>query len=289
MIESPKPFIVGVGRSGTTLLRLMLDAHSDMAIPPETHFIPRLNLQCGREEFFSVVTSEVTWGDFHIDRAVFKNALNNITPFSVTEGLRCFYRLYALKSGKKYVGDKTPIYSLSMTSIQLMLPEARFIHLIRDGRDVALSHRGLWFGPGDDINAAAEFWSSRINNARQQAPLLKHYLEIKFEQLILNTVDVLINICEFLEMPFSETMLTYHVHAHKRLEEFEDHYHAEKKVQIKREDLIALFKLTKRSPDASRVFCWKNQMNEADQLSYEKIAGELLKDLGYETRFTGCL
>ncbi len=38
----PVPFIVGVGRSGTTMLRLMLDAHPDLAIPPETHFVPEL-------------------------------------------------------------------------------------------------------------------------------------------------------------------------------------------------------------------------------------------------------
>ncbi|OGP64958.1 MAG: hypothetical protein A2169_07330, partial [Deltaproteobacteria bacterium RBG_13_47_9] len=274
------------GRSGTTLLRLMLDAHPDIAIPPETHFVSRLNLQYGREGFFSVVTSEATWEDFHIDQAAFKNVLNELNPFSVTEGLRCFYRLYADKYGKKYVGDKTPIYSLSMTSIQIMLPEARFIHVIRDGRDVALSQRGLWFGPGDDINAAAEFWSSRIQNARQQAPLLKHYLEILFEQLILNPVVVLTNICDFLEIPFSEKMLTYHISAAQRLDELRDRYHSDGSVRVKREDLKSLFKLTKHSPDATRIFCWKNQMSDADQLSYEKIAGQLLTDLGYETRFT---
>lgn len=288
MIEFPKPFIVGVSRSGTTLLRLMLDAHPDIAIPPETHFISRLNLQCGREEFFSVVTSEATWGDFHIDPAMFKNALNALNPFSVTVGLRCFYRLYANKYGKKYVGDKTPLYSLSMASIQPLLPEARFIHVIRDGRDVALSLRGLWFGPGDNIEAAAEFWSSRIQLARQQAPLLKHYLEIRFEQLVLHPVDVLKKICEFLEIPFSEKMLTYHTNADRRLDELCDRYHPDGSVRVKREDLVSLFKLTKNEPDAGRIFCWKNRMSEAEQLSFERIAGKLLIDLGYETHFTEC-
>jgi hypothetical protein len=173
-----------------------------------------------------------------------------------------------------------------MDSIQCALPEARCIHVIRDGRDVALSQRGLWFGPGDNAEAAAEFWLSRIQLARRQAPLLEHYLEIRFEQLIHNPIDALVNICEFLEIPFSEKMLTYYVNAQKRLDEFEDHYYADRSLLIKREALLSLFKLAKNSPDSSRVFCWKKEMSEADQRSYERIAGQLLKDLGYETCFT---
>ena len=285
----PKPFIVGVSRSGTTLLRLMMDAHPDLAIPPETHFIPSLNAQVGMKDFFSIVTLAATWGDFHINKDVFKNALNELNPFSVTEGLRSFYRLYGDKHGKKYVGDKTPPYILSMESIQCILPEARFIHVIRDGRDVALSQRGLWFGPGDNIETAAEFWSSRIQLARQQAPLLKHYLEVRFEQLVLNPADVLTHICKFLEIPFSEKMLTYYVDSDRRLNELSDRYNSDGSVRVKKEDLLSLFKLTKQSPDPSRVFSWKNLMTDAEQISFEKIAGKLLTALGYETRFTGCL
>ncbi len=289
MSDLPKPFIVGVGRSGTTLLRLMLDAHPDITIPPETQFIRQLTSKCGLEEFFSVVTSEDTWCDFHIDRIAFKNALTQLKSFSVTEGLRLFYRFYADKHRKKIVGDKTPYYILNMTDIQFLLPEARFIHLIRDGRDVALSYRGLWFGPGDNIEAAAEFWSSRIQLARQQAPLLKHYLEVRFEQLILNPADVLMQICKFLEIPFSEKMLTYYMNADRRLDELSDRYHSDGSIRVKREDKISLFKLTKQNPDASRILRWKYFMTEAEQISYEKIAGKLLAVLGYETRFTECL
>ncbi len=286
MMELPMPFIVGAGRSGTTLLRLMLDAHPDLAIPPETHFIPSLDAQMELEGFFSIVTSATTWADFHIDKDVFKNALHELNPFSVTEGLRSFYRLYGNKHGKKYVGDKTPVYSLNMTSIQNILPEARFIHLIRDGRDVALSHRGLWFGPGDNIEDAAEYWVSRVQLARQQVPLLKHYLEVGFEQLIFNPDNVLMQICNFLEMPFSDKMLTYHMNADRRLDELSDRYHTDGSVRVKKEDLVSLFELTKQSPDPSRVFSWKNLMTDAEQVSFEKIAGKLLADLGYETRFT---
>ena len=73
-----------------------------------------------------------------------------LQPFSADAGLRAFYAPYAERFSKKIVGDKTPLYILHMSRIQRCLPEARFIHLIRDGRDVALSYRGLWFGPGNE-------------------------------------------------------------------------------------------------------------------------------------------
>ena len=70
----PVPFIVGVTRSGTTLLRLMLDAHPDLAIPPETHFVPSLikatrkrGVTC--EEAHGIVTGHRQWGDFNLDSA----------------------------------------------------------------------------------------------------------------------------------------------------------------------------------------------------------------------------
>jgi hypothetical protein len=86
----------------------MLDAHPLMAIPPETHFIPSLDTGVDLDGFFSIITSATTWADFHIDKDVFNNALNELNHFSVTEGLRCFYRLYGDKYGEKYVGDKIP-------------------------------------------------------------------------------------------------------------------------------------------------------------------------------------
>jgi hypothetical protein len=153
---SAVPFVVGVGRCGTTLLRLMLDAHPNIAIPPETHFIPALAdpgvNESSCEEFFRIVTSSPRWADFHLDKALFRSALEKLNPFSQSDGLRCFYSMYADRFGKRCWGDKTPSYSLHMTLIQSLMPEARFIHLIRDGRDVALSYRGLWFGPGNSGN-----------------------------------------------------------------------------------------------------------------------------------------
>ena len=151
----PAPFIVGVGRSGTTLLRLMLDAHPDLAIPTETHFIPAL-LQVvettgDREAALRLLAGAATWPNLGVEIAAVAEAFSRLDPFTPGGAARAVFGLYAEAQGKPRWGDKTPPYRASMSEIARALPEARFIHIIRDGRDVALSYRGLWFGPGDDI------------------------------------------------------------------------------------------------------------------------------------------
>ena len=102
---TPAPFIVGVGRSGTTLLRLMLDAHPDLAIPPETRFIPLAAQSCATatdpaKSLVETPTSRVHWPDFHVDGAVLAERLAAIEPFSLSAALHTFHVLYAERFGK---------------------------------------------------------------------------------------------------------------------------------------------------------------------------------------------
>src|SRR4029434_6926754 len=136
------PFIVGVPRSGTTLLRIMLDAHPQLAIPPETGFLSRLvrlpwlwAAGLGRRRLLTIITRAESWPDFHLDAHALAEALDAVKPFTLADGLRAFYRLYAARFNKSLWGDKTPLYGRHAYSIARLLPEARFIHLIRDGRD----------------------------------------------------------------------------------------------------------------------------------------------------------
>src|SRR5689334_4978208 len=137
------PFIVGLSRSGTTLLRLMLDAHPELAIPPETHFIPEGAKACQepgapRAASLKGFPSTSTWSDFHLAADMLEARIASIEPFDLSDALRAFYGLYAERFGKRRWGDKTNhLWNLKL--IQSLLPEARFIHIVRDGRDVALS------------------------------------------------------------------------------------------------------------------------------------------------------
>src|ERR1700760_3637612 len=142
------PFIVGSPRSGTTLLRMMLDSHPGLAIPPETGFIPRaLTGLFGNDEHQRLAFAQTIshfppqapgWQDFGIDTAALMRELQEIRPFQVDAALRCFYRSYAARFDKLRWGDKTPSYGRHLRAIERTLPEACFIHMIRDGRDVAL-------------------------------------------------------------------------------------------------------------------------------------------------------
>jgi hypothetical protein len=172
----PAPFIVGAPRSGTTLLRLMLDAHSQLAIPPETGFIvpiarmplPAIN---AKVRFHRLVTqhrqSAQSWPDFGTHADEFWSDLSTIKSFDTSKGCRRFYEHYATRFGKTRWGDKTPGYCRHQRLIEKLLPEAHFIHIIRDGRDVALLLRKQWFAPGKDIASLAARWRDDVTIARQ--------------------------------------------------------------------------------------------------------------------------
>src|SRR5687768_7636126 len=105
-----------------------------------------------------------------------------------------------------------------MRKIESALPEARFVHVIRDGRDVALSIRDR-ATKEHPIDRIAERWVRRITRAREQAKRLAHYKEIRYESLILETEPTLREVLEFLEFPWDDGILDYHQHSAQRLEE----------------------------------------------------------------------
>lgn len=278
------PFVVGVPRSGTTLLRLMLDAHPELAIPHETHFLPAAlrEPQASREDFFRKLTEFPTWKDLSTPAARFAEALRRVEPFNVPEGLRAFYRLYAEAHGKPRWGDKSPPYLLHMRTIHDALPEARFVHILRDGRDVALSLRPLWFAPGKSMEALATQWVEQITQARGQGQGTPFYLEVRYEDLIAAPARELQRICRFLDLPYAPEMLTYHQTARLRLDEVQTHRGPDGQVIITKEERLHNQRLTSQPPEPSRVGRWRTEMTREMLTAYEEIAGELLAELGYK-------
>jgi hypothetical protein len=278
---APWPFIVGVPRSGTTLLRLMLDAHPEMAIPPESHFFQELFRRdvtaMSLEEFHELITGYFTWRDFALDESSFDRALQALAPFSVADGLRALYRLYAARFGKVRWGEKTPDYGMIMPEIAQLLPEAHFIHIIRDGRDVALSRRPLWFGPGTDIAAQAEDWLRWIQRARSFGRSSDKYLEIRYEALVTSPTETLQQVCEFLSLPYREEMLTYHEVANERLSELKGW----EQEDVTADQLRSIQELTTRPLTTERVFRWEREMQLDEVRVFEDVAGPVLEELGY--------
>jgi sulfotransferase family protein len=281
----PAPFIVGVSRSGTTLLRLMLDAHPQLAIPPETHFIPELVESCergaGPEEVLELLTRHRRWRDFRLDPDELLRRLRALEPFRPGDALRTFYGYYADRAGKPRWGDKTPHYTRKMPLIERVLPEARFVHLIRDGRDVALSLMEVHFGP-EDVRGAAERWTSWIAKARRHAERVDHYLELRYEDLVLDPEAVLGQVCDFVELPWDSAMLEYHERAPGRIEEIaRDFDRPQGGPAIPADVRARQHRHVSQPPREDRVARWRRDMSPPDQAAFEAVAGELLAQLGY--------
>ena len=294
-VDRPAPFVVGVGRSGTTLLRLMLDAHPQLAIPPETHFVLQLIQVSGRLRFGPEIAARAIvedpnrrWGDFGLDGGELLERFRAIEQFNTADALRAFYALYAERHQKPRWGDKTPDYVRKMKKIQNTLPEARFVHVIRDGRDAGLSQnaRIARRGHREPIppRELARRWRKRVAKAREDAAELDGYLEVRYEDLVSDTEPVLRRVCELAELDYDPAMLGYHHRAEERLQEMASALPA-KAGRPEREagERVAAHAMTTRPPTDERVAVWKQEMTEAEVAEFEQMAGYLLDDLGYET------
>jgi hypothetical protein len=285
----PAPFVVGLTRSGTTLLRMMLDAHPLLAVPPETHFVPELikaaRAEAGVDGMLAAMTSNRTWEDFGIETTAIRERLVQLPAGDAAGAVRAFFEAYAEKQGKPRWGDKTPAYMLSVQRIGRTLPEARFIHLIRDGRDVALSQSARALNEQPPAPEQAARWVKRIRKSREQASALKgpRYVEARYEDLVRDPETTLRRICEFVDLPWDEAMLSYHERAAERLSEMAgtlraEGSHAEQAAGYRIENHAP----TTKPPDPAKLDKWRREMSAGDLAAYDAVAGELLTELGYE-------
>ncbi|MDH5236917.1 MAG: sulfotransferase, partial [Acidimicrobiia bacterium] len=161
--EHPALFVVGCGRSGTTLLRSMLDAHPELAIPGESHFLRRMlrlrrryehGSQFDLERYVADLSRDVRFRRWVADPEPLIERIRAGRPLSLADAVRATFGAYARSQDKIRWGDKTPDYVTMMPAISELLPEARFVHLIRDGRAVAASLAHQSWGPSRIDTAA---------------------------------------------------------------------------------------------------------------------------------------
>jgi Sulfotransferase family len=282
--QAPAPFVVGVGRSGTTLLRLMLDAHPQLAIGPETQFVGDLVdqdiLGAGAAELIDRIVTARTWEDFGLSRVEFAE---RAAGHDLAGVLRAFYSLYAESQSKARWGEKTPGYVRRMEPISRALPEAYFVHLIRDGRDVALSRRARGMGADKPMHKTAFLWCKRIQDARSQARRLDgRYMELRYEDLVADPEPHLRRICEFIELEFDPAMLRHNESAAERLAELGD-LEAEDGRQARDANERATAHARAQEPaTTARTGAWRTEMSLDDRRAFEAVAGDLLRELGYD-------
>ena len=147
-MSNPYVFIVGCPRSGTTLLQRMVNAHPNLAITPETHWIPRFYAKAWalspegpvKRKLIRRLLAHPKFARLKISRKEMKTLTGNgHQPISYGNLVSRIFDLYGERQKKPLVGDKTPDYVRSIETLHSLWPSARFVHVIRDGRDVALS------------------------------------------------------------------------------------------------------------------------------------------------------
>ena len=275
---APFPFIVGCPRSGTTLLRLMLNAHPELAIPNESYFpvelrpwIRRYRKNGGFD--LGLFAQDLATGssfpqvrrNWELEPSLILNRLTGIHDIDYAEALRRLYALYAEVHGKPLYGDKTPWFVLHMRYLGTLFPEARFIHLIRDVRDVAPSLQAKEWGPDTLVDTAA-LWRHMVRSGQRDGQRLgaARYLEVRYEQLVTDPPGTLMRVCNFLGLSYRTQMLDYHEDA---LQQLPEHVRGLDK------------NLTSRPIQGLRD--WRRDLDPHSISTCETVTAPLLRRLGY--------
>lgn len=282
-MPKPIPFVVGVGRSGTTLLRFMLDSHPDMAVLPELNWLEVVidDLDAPSPDIETIkrkILKTQSWPDLDMDADALDKIL--LSPSRPLGGhlLRELHGGYMQRFEKTRSGSKTPKDVLRMPWLQRQLPEARFVHLIRDGRDVVLSRMSVWMSERSNIRKMTQYWKTHLEQGRKDAKELNHYMEIRYEDLVSDPESVLAQVCDFCELSLHPDQLKFYERSTERLDELKDIKHHRLISAQERRDMFAL---TRHPPTKARIGKWRSEMSKDDLEDFMSVAGDLLIELGY--------
>lgn len=262
-------FIVASARSGTTFLRLTLNAHSKVAVPPESRFITELykSDHVDVPTFLAALENHKRFKIWDLSIDLVRDEMGTAGKVPYADAISAAYRAYARSRGKSLWGDKTPRYIEHIPFLAKLFPDSRFIHLVRDGRNVALSYAHVDFGP-KNVARAADLWARRVAvGIRDGRPLGEdRYLEIRAEDLAKDARAELETICRFLGVDVDPAMFDPAERAKGEVEKKVHNY----------------------SPEAAgrtAMSHWATDMKPDDIEVFEAIAGPVLSQLGYERRY----
>jgi len=282
--DNPYAFVVGCPRSGTTMFQRMLAMHPRLAILPEVEWLSTAPGDPDAVDADGCVTPQF------LRRLLDRPGLGRYARLPVAadeidallmSGARVPYDLFAgwlldrfgAAEGRPLVVNKTVDSAPHVDALARTWPDTRIVHLIRDGRDVALSANGwrratrlaeqypTW--TGEPITTAALWWEWHVRRAREAGRLLgpDRYFEVQYEQLVRWPEATLSMVCAFLDIPYDPSMCRFHESREVKTPGV-DAKHAWRPVTVGLRN-------------------WRTQMPEADQARFEAVAGDLLQELCY--------
>jgi sulfotransferase family protein len=273
----PPVIVLGVRRSGTTLLRVMLDRNTALAVPDESYFVPQLarrhRTPVDPVAFVDDLRRLPTLVEWELSPDAVAARLQ--AGMTTGEAVAAVFAAYAAERGKARWGDKTPLYMQHVDLLGRLFPDARYVHLIRDGRDAALSFLAVpdglmtegWGHPRDARGFACQ-WATEIRAARRLGARVgaDRYLELRYESLVADPETGLRAVCAFAGLEFEPVMLDY----------------------VGRTDSARKAHQQRlNEPPRQGVRNWRTEMAPDDLRGFEDVAGDVLAALGYEVERKG--
>lgn len=272
-------FIVGRGRSGSTLLASLLNNHPQMIVPEESRFVQELYYQFAntkkwtdkkKQEFYTEVFRGFEQLD--IDREDLKekiSKLNEDTSFAkMIQQVYLSVRNKKEKTSIQLMGDKNPKYTFWLETLLEIFPQAKFIHITRDYRDSYLSFMRVEGMKGEKKNLAFQlyrwnYYHKRILKFKQKIKETQYY-HLKYEDLVSDTETTLKKLSGFLQISYNKEMINLS--------------------QLERKGIRAnIHQSLKETITSSKLHEWKKKMNEKQQLKAMRISGNVARKLSYET------
>ena len=266
--ESPV-FIVGMNGSGTTMLADCLSNHPELYIfPRETRVLPYFLSMAASFGDLSQLPARRKLAD-EIGRIDHFKIVNRHTPVVLSDRelidpgisgvINSIFMHFASAAGKLRWGEKTPMHIQHMTLLKKYFPQAKFLHIFRDGRDVAQSFNRRWKkNPYRTIYR----WKEVVKRGRSQGKKLgvDRYMEVSYEKFTEDPERQLREICDFLNLSF-----------HNSLCRTSGFMHSKRQMDpaIRADSII---------PNSGK---WKNYFSDEQIAAMEKIAGDYLSILGY--------
>jgi protein-tyrosine sulfotransferase len=255
-------FIGGAGRSGTTLLRVILDTHPNIVCGPEFKIIPSI-----AEHWANTARSyESVLQSYNLSPEKFSSSYASFILDLLGPLLE--------KSGKQRIAEKSPNNVFYFYHLNQMFPESPLVHLIRDGRDVVCSLLTMnWMSADsnkklpytESAAEAARYWVQAVTTGRKAGSTpsaQRKYFEVRYEDIIQNPESTLRSLFTALDEPWDPCVLEFHT----------------KKRDLGEESSASQASQKMYSSSLGR---WERDLADEDKYVVKRVAGDLLIELGY--------
>lgn len=266
-------FIMGCDRSGTTFFGSLLGAHSECIVTPESQFkidsySEKERISFDPKETFSKIKDTSRFHHWNANITFTDSEYEQIKdyPDLILDIVKKYNIEKQHKPTAKIWIDHTPINIEYVDLLKSFYPNAKFLHIIRDGRGVAASYKNVIWGPKSMQNIA-NFWLKELAHGfAYEAKYPESVLSLRYEDLLLDTEATVKKVTDFIGIAYEEEMLNANGLI---VPEFTKHQH----------------KLVGQKADKSRIEAWKNALSKREIELLEYRTKNMLQFLGYDTLF----